>query len=184
MRYIPAKNFDDKWEEGAARMRASCESAELPSKFLYFNDDFFVMQPIEEIPILHLGSLWHHIERYQMANKYEKSLLSTYEFLQNRKTAIKTPPISYETHLPLPIEKSGMLDAIRDAAALRRPQYRSLYGNLCGIGGTPASDVKIFSKTAYAPYGPFASTDDSSFKEGVIGEQLRATFSKPCRYEK
>ncbi|MEU2835154.1 hypothetical protein ABZ667_42190 [Streptomyces lavendulae] len=181
--YVPAPNLNEKWEEGPARIRAACESLDIPSKFLYFNDDFFIMQPIGEIPILNCGSLLHQIKRCKVRSKYAESLSRTYHFLRKCGKSQQLSPLSYELHIPMPVDKGKMLAVIEMTRGMVWPQYRSLYGNIHEMGGMPVGDPKIFSKTLYAPYGPFASTTDISFTQGVIGEQLRAMFPDPCRYE-
>ena len=59
------------------------------------------------------------------------------------------------------------------------PQWRSLYGNLHGIGGTPRSDVKCYKQTEL--HAPFHSTEDRSFP--VFRQALHALFPEPSPYE-
>ncbi|MEU5431701.1 hypothetical protein AB0H73_39790 [Streptomyces olivoreticuli] len=181
--FVRAPSPEGKWEGASARMRAACESPRIPENFLYFNDDFFVMRPVSEVPVLNLGSLHTHIEHLRGSQKYKDSLMETYRFLRKRKQPRELSPISYELHVPLPVRKEGMLKAIEEAREVRRPQCRSLYGNIHKIAGILAGDCKVVSRARGAPYGPFVSTTDSSFNNGLIGKQLRAKFPDPCRYE-
>ncbi|MDX3229577.1 hypothetical protein [Streptomyces sp. ME19-01-6] len=55
-------------------------------------------------------------------------------------------PLSYELHVPMPVQKSGMLAALEIARHLDVVHKRTLYGNLAGLGGDQTGDVKILHR--------------------------------------
>jgi hypothetical protein len=161
-----------------ANLRAACEHPDVAESFVYFNDDFFVMQPVERMPYLHRGTIEAAIKQ-GMRRAYTKAMKTTMEALQERGIA---EPLCYELHAPTLVTKTGMLEAL-DMVSYPMMQERSLYGNLAGIGGEPARNFKVY----HGDYGwkawLFLSTNDSSFGRNPVGEYIRATFSEQSPYE-
>ena len=64
------------------------------------------------------------------------------------------------------------------------PMFRSLYGNHHKIGGIITDDVKI-TALDIRPTGRelLLSTNDESFRKGMVGEYIRTTFPDKCKYE-
>jgi len=87
------------------------------------------------------------------------------------------------------VNKGGMqmLQPILKHMKLQREpiQLRSFYGNMQHIEGDEIKDVKIHDKNhfEYQEYFPFISTTAESFDHGLAGEEIRARFSKKCRFE-
>jgi hypothetical protein len=60
---------------------------------------------------------------------------------------------------------------------------RTLYGNLCKLGGTFTDDFKYGLTPEPPPPRPFLSTYDGSFRWGYVGDLVRATFPEPSEHE-
>jgi hypothetical protein len=95
-------------------------------------------------------------------------------------------PLSYELHVPLPVDKTGMLDALGLGRHLDVVHKRTLYGNLAGLGGQQIPDVKILHRgpRGYGPNSLFLSTMPDAFVNGHVGRFIRAAFPDPSPYEK
>lgn len=165
-------------------VRKACEHPDVSSTFLLCNDDFFVMEPIAGgMPVLHRG-LMRDVEAYyasRASGSYLRGMRETRDLLASLGV---DDPISYELHVPMPVDKVGMLGALdlgRDLTVLHK---RTMYGNLARLGGEQISDVKVLHRGPTLPPGPFLSTMPDSFASGFVGQRIRRAFPKPCRYER
>jgi len=181
--HIPRAQFSTKYQNSTANLRAACEHSKVSDEFVYMNDDFFTMRPVDQIPVLHRGPVAEVAARTP-DGKYKRGALATARALRALGVA---EPLSYELHIPMVIDKAKMLDA------LGRPQVRgipvvhkrTLYGNLAGIDGEQAADVKVHSASQTAPGDDplFISTNSGAFTDGPVGRLIREAFPDPCRYE-
>lgn len=167
-----------KWENQEANLRAACEHPDVSETFVMFNDDFYVVRPVERVPVLHRGLLTGVVEAtLDRNNRYTARIRATSQFLG-------PDALAYDwIHVPLPIVKAQMRETLD-----RMPRgllFRSVYGNEWRIGGTEVGDAKINRSNDTPPDGMvFLSTSDQSFRSRPVGRWLRRKFSEPCRYEK
>jgi hypothetical protein len=156
---------------------------EIKENFVLMNDDFFLLQPLEEIKTYHGGPLIEKIERLISetgTNSYVRLLLKTYKSLV--KSGIKNP-LDYDIHLPMPMTKFGLKESVNIAYF-----PRSSYGNIMNVGGEYIeSDVKVYNKHRKSyDYAngqlPFLSTMDESFTK-VYENLLKHTFTEATEYE-
>jgi hypothetical protein len=161
-----------------ANLKAACLHPEVSEEFVYFNDDFYVMQPMERMPIKHRGTIADAMKS-GMARSYTRAMKATRDILIERGIA---EPLCYELHAPTLVTKQGMSEAL-SLATYPMVQERTLYGNLAAIGGEPARNFKVY----HGDYGwkawPFISTNDQSFERQPVGQHIRATFATPSPYE-
>ncbi|MEU8870438.1 hypothetical protein AB0D24_04595 [Streptomyces javensis] len=182
--HIPTRQTGTKYENTTLAVRLACENDEISETFLLANDDMFVMHPVTEMPVLHRGPV-RKVEAYYASRangKYLRGLRETRDLL----VELGHPdPISYELHVPMPVQRAGMLTALGQARHLDVVHKRTLYGNLAGLGGEQIRDVKILHRAprGYGPDSPFLSTMPDSFAAGHVGQFIRRAFPKPCRYE-
>lgn len=173
-----------KYQNTTQAVRVACEHPEVSSKFLLCNDDFFVMRPQPAaFPVFHRGPV-SLVEKYYAGRghgKYLKGLRETRDLLVKLG---HENPASYELHVPLPVQKAGMLRALEMGKGLEVVHKRTLYGCLSRLGGTRMRDVKVLNR---APRDfttqAFLSTMPDSFTNGAVGRYIRAAFREPCRYE-
>lgn len=162
---------------------AAATHPDVPAQFLIFNDDFFVTEPINDIPIGYRCTLREHLAirgARRGAAWWRDSLRTTMICLQ---TAGFDDPISYELHIPLPVRKDLLAVTLTRFAAVEPqnpPQWRSLYGNLHRIGGRKIIDGKAYVMGAINT--PFHSTDDNLWRQ--YSRQFAARWPTPSRYEK
>ncbi len=204
-------NFRDAWktkfENTRNNLMRACAEEGISEHFLLMNDDFYVTEAIEEVPVLHYGSeedfcKWF-AARQSVPTAYVLAEKATLDWC--REQGVKDPK-SYALHVPLPVEKRVMA-ALLDTApwSLWEAGYplhmRTAYGNLAGIGGTQSPDVKVErgTKTGIRRMNgkrisgpvmatkslpkPFASSSDRSFAALDVGRWVRAAFTDPSPYE-
>lgn len=168
-----------KWDRVHSMFKLACENKELSDNFILFNDDFFVMKPVEKIEPIHRGLLEDHV-KVLGKGPYATMLSGIDKELKNRGET----SYSYELHTPFVFNKKKLLKLLNDNPNLRCT--RTMYGNLYKIGGERASDVKIFSSKPAFDYKDtdFLSTDDSVIKpNNDAWRYIMKQFVMPCKYE-
>jgi len=146
-------------------MIEACENEELSDPFILMNDDFFIVKPIEKVPLLNIGTLAEVAGRYLVQvgrSSYQQRMVSTRQRLEELGYE---DPLCFEAHAPLVVHKKIM----REALALGGGMKRSMYGALLGKRGRQVRDPKIVSATSPIPSGPFWSSGDRSFPKLVRG---------------
>lgn len=176
----PPGKFLDAW----ANLVAAVEDPRVSDEFVLMNDDFFVLRPVDDLPVL-ARCTWPEwrptISRGLMRRRATADALALLDV---------DPVAAYEGHRPLLIDKRIMrqvipaVDAQKQAVA---PVWvRTVYGNAAhGGAGRLAGDAKIYShKLVPGDDDDFVSTSDPAWSTGRVGEWLRARFPDPCRYER
>lgn len=188
--YIPFEHSGTKYKNTTKIMELAALNKEISDDFILMNDDFFIMQrienPDEELNLYRGDALEVYKDytgRYGKEANYAKGMLETIEFMQNKLNILK--PLSYELHTPMIFNKRKFLDmlnisGVRDIAALHK---RSLYGNLYKQGGTGMKDVKIFTISLYTPppEQKLLSCSDTAWPN--LREYMEKFFNKKSIYE-
>lgn len=185
--YIKVKQSSTKYRNAYNNLGAICASSKIPNNFILMNDDFYIIKPVKEIEYFHEGLLIDKANNY--FDYYQQSAYTKKLFETNHKLTRMgyKNPISYELHVPFPVEKWKLARAIKNEALL----WRSMYGNIFGVGGTQIEDVKVYSssKIKHRDFDykkselPFLSSDDLSFttlKKNILGK----LFKTKTKYEK
>lgn len=178
-----AQHGRSRYEKVKNMLIAACESEELTEDFWLFNDDFFILQPQEEMPAWYDGTLYErivHIEqkRHGTPSDYTHQLRRTVEVLEEAGKRC----LNYAVHVPMKVNRKKMLETLERFPTV--PMFRALYGNDHEVGGIDAPDVKIHTSDETIPEGAaFVSTSDSSFINGEVGKQIRALFTEKSRWE-
>jgi len=187
--HINIQQRKNKYESAEANLRAACAHPEVSERFYLFNDDFFVMQPVDEIPMLHMGSVDDWVDYYVNAgsNRYVLGLRGTIDLMRDR-LHVREPYLFYGIHIPMPIEKSKMAEVLAAADAHRRDiiclHKRTLYGNYWRVGGRLSRDFKVMGTSQAYTDKPFISTTDSAFDHHLVGRHIRRTFPSKSPYER
>ena len=186
---IPVKNTAPKYEQAELNWQAVCDDPRVSDDFVLFNDDFFVLNPIKAIPVLHRGSLDEVLKYYeQLRSDYYHDMLRTKEVLQT--FGYDGELYSYALHIPMVMNKEKRtyvknLYLERYPYLQKKPiQMRTLYGNFYHLGGIEADDVKVYrGDMKFNRDQTFLSTDDYTFATGDVGKFLVGRFNKKCKYE-
>ena len=180
---VPVDQHASKYRVTSAAMRAACLHPDVSDPFVLMNDDFFIMEPLAEVPALNRGPVDDVAAEYERrvgASPYLEGMLATRDLLHEFGCE---DPLSYELHVPLPVRKAEMLEAldVGEAAGIGVLHKRTLYGNLAKLGGATIADVKLCRRRQAVPKGPWLSTLDATFPAAL--PVLARRFPKPSPFE-
>ena len=174
---------DTKWAKVCNTLREICSNEDITPDFWLFNDDFFVMKRADQLLPMVGGSIPARVQRIMANNGGKESLYSIQ--LKQAARILKAEGfdrLDYALHVPMLINREKGLQTLTKFGSC--PMFRSLYGNHHRIGGIITDDVKI-TALDIRPTGKemLLSTNDQSFRKGMVGEYIRSAFPDKCRYE-
>ena len=173
----------DRYDKVNYTFQKICADDNLTDNFWLFNDDFFIMKPVDDLPNFFMGTMEHRINtlsaRHGVIGGYVRAQKSTKDYLVHK----GFDSLDYDLHIPMLINRKLGVETLEEHP--NQKLFRSLYGNVNKIGGVQMDDVKVYSSGEKPDKAsPFLSTKDSSFRYGLVGEYIRETFSEPCKYER
>ena len=160
------------------------ENDKITEDFIWFNDDFFVLEPIDELVYYYDRNLLSRIADFNklsltFSSPYQKRLLGAMLALKNK----KIDTLNFEVHVPIIFNRKKLASIFEKFPAIGAK--RSLYGNMYGEEKQSIKDVKIYDcSTIPSDDSVFLSTSDMSFREGEVGKYIREKFKKKCKYER
>lgn len=166
-----------------AALRVVAHHAGVSGRFLLFNDDFFIMRRVREMPVVHRGPIPPIVGK-------ERRTAGTYNIYLDRMREVLIErgfgTLCYELHVPMPMDRDRLAEVFdmswpTDAFARHK---RTAYGNVHAVGGTMMRDCKVRREPDFGRDRPFLSTSDSSFHNHPVGRYIRAAFPTPSRYER
>lgn len=184
--FVESKPYGvSKWQHVRMMIEQVCLNDELTEDVWLFNDDFFIMEPYPETATAsYNGDLGEYIQRRQQRlgymDEWAQRLHAAWEKLL---TSGKTQH-NYEVHKPMLINRKKALQVLQEYQHV--PAFRSIYGNVCAVGGTNESDRKVQRldfPTDRLWNWPTISTDDGSFENGDVGGYIRNKFTEKSRFE-
>ena len=171
---------------GWAKARANIEAAlgEASDPFYLFNDDFYVMRPMDEIPVMHNGPMAETIERFRRTRHtgaYWRGMVATHRVLEEWGYS---NPLGYELHMPLLIHHKPFLTALDMGQGIEALAIRSMYGNVAQLQGEQKEDCKVMARAGVLDYDqwPFVSSNDD-LSYSPVGKYLAREFPEPSIYE-
>lgn len=170
------------WEKVCWTILQACSNESVSEDFYLFNDDFFVMKPVKEVPAYYDGTLLKRIEDLKRKTGGLGSLYSNE--LEKARTALMQnhkKTYNYAVHIPMVINKSKALAVLNNFK--RISMFRSVYGNYWNVGGRQMADVKITDSRQPDKNATFISTSEHSFEKCAVGEYIREHFTEKCEYE-
>lgn len=177
--HIHCRQTGNKWENVRMMLIKACRNPQLTPDFWIFNDDFFIMEKIENPINYYNGDLYKRIvnieDKFHKITPYTQLIRDVCKELE----ALGCETKNYTLHIPLLVNKDKLLELLKLTSCIG---YRSLYANYYQIGGNQMSDVKITNIYRSYKRGPYLSTDDKSFK-GIVGKQIRNKFPYKSQYE-
>lgn len=189
--HIQNRQTGTKWQNSKNNIRAACQDIRLSDDFILMNDDFFILQQIDNPNIqlnLHRGTLKDVCAFYntKLGNETQwcRGMRETGELLVS--LGIKQP-LCYELHIPMVMNKQKVLQlfALPGINKIASVQIRSLYGNLYLRNSKYCNDVKVLTNGVFdqnnANYKMFLSCSDGSFSK--VKDFLANRFSKKSKYE-
>jgi hypothetical protein len=183
--WIPGNLKFSKPQNVFDNVRIAANHPDISDEFYYFNDDFFILKPVERVEMAWRGTLDQNISKVRPSNKeWHESLVITRDWL--RMLGHKRPR-SYELHRPLPVNKQLMAETLELASDIRPdlpPQWRTIYGVINRVGGVRDDDLKLKNGfTVDLDDHTFLSSDERCFHYNETCQALRLRFNRMCRYE-
>lgn len=176
------QNARSKWGNTSGLLRNACANEGISENFVLFNDDFFVMKPIESLPYYSDGSLEKRIKELWTRNPGGSVYITRMQLTKKMLTQEQFPTENYAMHMPMIINRREMQETFKKFPD--GEMWRSLYGNHHRKPVEYMKDCKIYSRDEMPPTDtPFLSTTDASFLYGKVGEYIREIFPKPSRFE-
>ena len=165
------------------KMKIACLSHKISQDFVLMNDDFYVLNPITELPDYYKSTLntrlQHEKERGSQGSRYYYTIKRTAELFDR--------PKDFDMHIPMKFNKKKFLDLFRNFDMHRIYLYRSVYGNFYDLKGERIDrDVKIFGvNDFYKQTGlTFMSLSPDAALKPAIQHFLEEMFPKLSKYER
>lgn len=173
-----------KYRTTRAHYRWACESPDVSDPWVMWNDDFYLLRPLEALPAIHRGrndqvipmfAAWH--------SKWAEGLRQTDAKL--RRLLPGTVLYNYDIHTPLLVHKRHMRRALAIAETMKiaAPQVRTLYGNIAHLGGTPLHDPKYYTAGAVPTNTTWLSSHENTFIKAIEPHLRKAGLTGHSPFE-
>ena len=184
--FVPMEQTGNtKWKKSNSSVKRACETEGVSEDFILFNDDFFVMQPIDELETYYHKDLGYRVREIMTRGDvwgfsgYCRRLMDESRMLKY----MGKPTLNYAVHIPMVFNKKKMLKLFEKYPD--RVISRALYGNYYEVGGVDTDDVKIYLLNEKPDKDSiFLSSTNDSFARGEVGKYIRRKFKKASEYEK
>lgn len=170
-----------KWERVRSSWMEICRNSDITDDFFLFNDDFFVLKPVDSFINMTDGSIGRRVRELRQRrgdSNYCRNLVASEKELIDK----GFDTISFALHVPFLVNKALVLETLN---TFDLSMFRNLYGNQHHIPFISHADVKIWEAGA-APTDnwDYCSTTEDTFRFGAVGQWLRERFPTPSRFEK
>lgn len=170
--HVEARRKANKYDCIQTNVLAGLRHPEIGEDVLYMNDDFYITEPVDRVPVMHGGLA----SGYRGKQELKIRMRNTVRALIERWPDLA--PLSYDgTHVPLPLERDAARAILETAPS--GIKWRTWYGNCHRIGGTPVEDAKLRS-TERPLLRTYVSTSPKSLR--AAEELLDAVLPKECEY--
>ena len=170
-----------KWELIRSSMWKAVNAEDLTEEFFLFNDDFFVMKPVDTDSFINFvdGTLSRRIDELHTEhgmNPYCRTLFK----LEQELLTMHEPTMNFDVHLPMLMNKEQVKATLYKCSS---PQMRSAIGNLNRLPFVVHNDVKVYDLESVPVDETYLSTNDDTFNKGKVGKYIRETFATKSRFE-
>jgi hypothetical protein len=162
----------------------ACRRSDVTDPFVLWNDDFFCLRRMHELPALHRGRMEEVLPLYaSWQSKWAHGMRETHTLM--RRLIKRQTLYCYDLHTPLLVHKAAMVRALELAEAMRitAPHVRTLYGNLQHLGGAAMRDPKIYTHTPGRNPGVWLSSEEKTFAKAVEPQLVTAGLGTPSMFE-
>ncbi len=171
---------NSKWEMIRSSMWKAVNEEELTKDFFLFNDDFFIMEPVDTDKFINFvdGTLSRRIDELhrESMNPYCRTLFK----LEQELLTMQEPTMNFDVHLPMLLNKEQVKATLYKCSS---PQMRSAIGNINRLPFVISPDVKVYDLEDEGRGKTYLSTNEKTFNEGNVGRYIRETFKKKSRFE-
>jgi len=184
--YVFLKQDDNKYANAVNNLKAVCNTSEISDNFILMNDDFFIIKKIKTIEQFYNGLLSAKIDKFTKitgSSMYIRKLITTNNKLNKLGF---TKPLDYELHVPMPMDKAGLLYVLTQYPECL---WRSMYGNLFNVEGSQMEDVKVYKNKRHAARSAeitkssiYLSTEDTGLTT-MVDNIFKELLTNPSPYE-
>ena len=184
--YIPVEQKSNSFKNVRNNLSQIIDHPDIPDEVVVMNDDFFFIKRLDYIPYYISGTLQDKIDLYE-TNNVSASYVNRLYDLERHCKRFKNPPLDFELHVPIRVNKKMLAKVIDDNV-----MWRSNYGNRFVQDGEiqVMEDVKVYPDKQYEFKNydyyslkyPFVSTQDTSFAD-VSKNLLRKMFPSKSKHE-
>lgn len=170
-----------KWEMIRSSMWKAVSDERLTEDFFLFNDDFFVMKPVDTDSFRNFvdGTLERRIDELHSESGMNAYTRTLFKLEQELKT-LHEPTMNFDVHLPMLINKEQVRSTLYKCSS---PQMRSAIGNINRLPFVIHNDVKVYDLESVPVNETYLSTNDETFQKGNVGKYIRETFTMKSRFE-
>jgi hypothetical protein len=182
---IPRRKYGSKYATTRAHYRFACQSPDISDPWVLWNDDFFCLRPVAELPAIHHGTMNDVMPMFATwKSKWAHGMRETYRLM--RRLMPHRTLYCYDIHTPLTVHKSVMLRALDLAETLHvdAPHVRTLYGNLTQLGGTGMRDPKTQHHRPGSTPGAWLSSEERTFRTAVEPQLITAGLTDLSTFER
>lgn len=183
--YVYVNQWKNKWGNVRMMLECACNNEKISPDFYIFNDDFFIMNPVEDFQNMYNGDLFRYIYILEKqfginGSDYIIRLRKMINALLDYNPHIELK--NYAIHTPILVNKNDLLDTFQKFPNII--MYRCLYGNFKNIGGVEHADFKVMRHDIDKINTTYLSTSDNSFNKMNVGKLIRNEFQEPSKYER
>lgn len=172
---------NSKWEMIRSSMWKAVSDERLSEDFFLFNDDFFVMEPVDTDSFRNFvdGTLERRIDELHSESGMNPYTRTLFKLEQELKT-MHEPTMNFDVHLPMLLNKEQVRSTLYKCSS---PQMRSAIGNINRLPFVIHPDVKVYDLESVPVNETYLSTNDDTFRKGNVGKYIRETFTTKSRFE-
>lgn len=172
---------NSKWEMIRSSMWKAVNDERLSEDFFLFNDDFFVMEPVDTDSFRNFvdGTLGRRIDELHSESGMNAYTRTLFKLEQELKT-MHEPTMNFDVHLPMLLNKEQVRSTLYKCSS---PQMRSAIGNINRLPFVIHPDVKVYDLESVPVNETYLSTNDDTFRKGNVGKYIRETFTTKSRFE-
>ena len=170
-----------KWELIRSSMWKAVNAEDLTEEFFLFNDDFFIMKPVDTDSFINFvdGTLSRRIDELHTEHGMNPYCRTLFKLEQELRT-MHEPTMNFDVHLPMLLNKEQVKATLYKCSS---PQMRSAIGNLNRLPFVVHNDVKVYDLESVPVDETYLSTNDDTFNKGKVGKYIRETFATKSRFE-
>lgn len=184
--FIAVQDSDNKFANIRKALKVACNTAKISDDFIFMHDDIYIVDPVEEIKPMYVGTLKDRISKHAPERRHSTYYRLLADVTRHLISLGYKDPLNYEVHVPMPMNKQKLITIID-----QRYLERSMYGNMFVTDAIEMPhDVKNYEglnrsfNTSYDYINgdlPFLSSHDISFIK--MKSFLQEKFPKPSKYE-
>ena len=181
--HVPViQNKGNKWLNTSFLFSNIVQNDEITEDFVWFNDDFFVLQEIEQLPYYYDRTLAARVmDLRKKFGRYNNGYMTRLATMARALKWDKRDTLNFELHLPMIFNRKKLANLIRKNPGVAK---RSLYGNYYAVNPIQRNDVKIYDNLGVPDETwDFVSTSDDAFANGKVGKYLKKKFKARSIYE-